>query len=189
MSLRSHDLAYDGTVLIRLARASDLPQLMALVRRAVPLMRAAGNVQWDDDYPNEDIFARDIDLDELWVAELTPGAVAGVAAITTDQSPEYADVGWNIHELAIVIHRLAVDPPHRGAGIARALMQQAEKVASERGIDRLLVDTSAENDTAQRLIIRCGYKYAGKIALHFRPGLRVLCYEKRLVALRETEAG
>jgi ribosomal protein S18 acetylase RimI-like enzyme len=159
---------------------SDLPQLMNLVRRAVPLMRAAGNLQWDDAYPNEDIFARDIDLQELWVAEPTAGIVAGVAAITTDQSAEYADVGWNIHELAIVIHRLAVDPDCRGAGIAGALMQQAEEVARDRGITRLLVDTNAENVAAQRLMIRSGYIFAGEIKLHFRPGMRFFCYEKRL---------
>jgi len=34
-------------MLIRLATTSDLPQLMALVRRAVPLMRAAENLPWD----------------------------------------------------------------------------------------------------------------------------------------------
>jgi GNAT superfamily N-acetyltransferase len=156
---------------------------MQLVRRVVPLMRAVGNLQWDDAYPNEDIFSRDIDHNELWIAEITPGTLAGVAAITTDQSPEYADVGWNIHELAIVIHRLAVDPQFRGTGVAGALMQHAEEVARERGITRLLIDTSPQNESMQRLILRCGYKFAGAIALHFRPGLRVLCYEKRLTQL------
>jgi GNAT superfamily N-acetyltransferase len=172
--------AYDGNVIIRLAKSSDLYHLMELVRRAVPLMRAAGNLQWDDAYPNEDIFARDIDLEELWVAEPAPGIIAGVAAITTDQSPEYVGVGWNIHEPAIVIHRLAVDPEYRGAGIASALLQRAEQVARDRGITRLLIDTSAENEPAQRLTIRSGYKFAGEIMLHFRPGLRVFCYEKSL---------
>jgi len=46
---------------IRLAHATDLPVLMALVRRVVPPMRAAGNLQWDDDYPNEAVFTRDIE--------------------------------------------------------------------------------------------------------------------------------
>jgi ribosomal protein S18 acetylase RimI-like enzyme len=174
---------YDGAVLIRLARTTDLPQLMELVRHAVPLMRAAGNMQWDDDYPNEDIFARDIQLDELWAVESVGGNIAGVAAITTDQSPEYASIGWNIHEAAIVIHRLAVHPEQRGSGVAAALMRHAEQIAREQGISRVLVDTSAENEAAQRLALRCGYSYAGEIALHFRPGLRVFCYEKYVAPL------
>jgi len=166
--------------MLRLARTSDLPALMALVRRVVPLMRADGNLQWDDSYPNEHIFQRDIDHSELWVAEPAPGILAGVAAITTDQSPEYGHVGWNIDEPAIVIHRLAVDPDHRGAGVAVALMQQAEAVARERGISVLRVDTNTENPATQRLLPKLGYTFAGEIGLDYRPGLRFNCYEKRL---------
>lgn len=152
---------------------------MALVRRVVPLMRAAGNLQWNDDYPNEEVFGRDIERAELWVAEQAEGVVAGVAAITTDQSPEYAQVGWDIHERAIVVHRLAVDPAYRGAGIASALMQQAEAVGRERRISVVRVDTNTENPATQRLLPKLGYTLAGEISLNFRPGLRFLCYEKR----------
>jgi N-acetylglutamate synthase-like GNAT family acetyltransferase len=104
---------------IRLASREDIPALMALVRRVVPLMREAGNLQWNESYPNAGVFERDIELGQLWVAEID-GSVAGVAAVTTDQEPEYAQVGWDITELAVVVHRLAVDPAFRGAGVAGA---------------------------------------------------------------------
>ncbi len=152
---------------------------MALLQRVVPPMRADGNLQWDDHYPNEQVFVRDIELAELWVAEPAEGVVAGVAAITTDQSPEYTQVGWDIHEVAIVVHRLAVDPAYRGAGIASALMQQAEAVGRERRISVVRVDTNTENPATQRLFPKLGYTLAGEISLDFRPGLRFLCYEKR----------
>jgi ribosomal protein S18 acetylase RimI-like enzyme len=152
---------------------------MTLVRRAVPLMRAQGNLQWSDDYPNEQVFGADIAAGQLWVAEIDE-AVAGIAAITTDQSPEYADVGWDLNEPAIVVHRLAVDPAFRGRGVAEALMRQAEVVARERGITVLRIDTNTQNPATQRLFPKLGYTYAGEISLAFRPGLRFLCYEKRL---------
>jgi GNAT superfamily N-acetyltransferase len=142
-------------------------------------MRAMGNLQWDDHYPNQQVFHQDIQLKQLWVAELI-GTLAGVAAITTDQSPEYADVGWDLNEPAIVTHRLAVDPAFRGAGIAIALMQQAEMVALARGMSVLRVDTNTQNPATQRLLPKLGYTLAGEIGLAFRPGLRFLCYEKRL---------
>jgi len=152
---------------------------MALVRRVVPLMRAQGNLQWDDVYPNPKVFGKDIAAGQLWVTEVD-GAVAGVAAITTDQSPEYAEVGWDLNEPAVVVHRLAVDPAYRGVGVAAALMQQAELVARERGIEVLRIDTNTENAATQRLFPKLGYTLAGEIGLAFRPGLRFLCYEKRL---------
>jgi ribosomal protein S18 acetylase RimI-like enzyme len=164
---------------IRLATSDDIPNIMQIVRRVVPLMRASGNLQWDGLYPNPEVFAQDVQLSQLWVAEIDE-TLAGMAAITTDQSPEYAQVGWDIHELAIVVHRIAVDPDFAGRGLAVALMQQAETVARERGIAKLRVDTNTQNQVTQRLFPKLGYTFAGEITLDFRPGLNFLCYEKRL---------
>jgi len=126
---------------VRQAKYDDVIAVMELVCRVVPRMRASGNLQWDDTYPNAEVFKRDVGLAQLWVAEMD-GEIAGVAAITTDQEPEYANVGWDISEPAIVVHRLAVDPSFRGKGIAAALMLQAETVARSRGIAVLRVDTN-----------------------------------------------
>ena len=164
---------------IRPATNEDLPALMALMRGIVPQMRAVGNLQWDDSYPNEAVFQRDIDLGQLWVADVDD-QIAGVAALTLDQEPDYAQVGWDIDEPAIVVHRLAVDPAFRGIGVAGALMQKAEEVAADRDITILRVDTNTQNEATQRLFPKLGYRLAGEIGLQFRPGLRFFCYEKRL---------
>ena len=164
---------------LRPATSADIPAVMALVRRVVPLMRATGNLQWDDHYPNPGVFERDINLSQLWLAEID-SQIAGVAAITTDQEPEYANVGWDTNETAIVVHRLAVDPDFQGKGVAKALMQHAETVARTRNIAILRVDTNSHNQATQSLFPRLGYIYAGETGFSFRPGLRFLCYEKRL---------
>jgi ribosomal protein S18 acetylase RimI-like enzyme len=164
---------------IRLASLEDLPAVMALMGRVVPLMRAAGNLQWDEGYPNETVFQRDISQGQLWVAE-EKTVIVGLAAITTDQEPDYAQVGWDINEPAIVVHRLAVDPAFRGAGIAGGLMQKAEEVAVAQDLCVLRVDTNTQNEATQRLFPKLGYQLAGEISLAFRPGLRFFCYEKRL---------
>jgi ribosomal protein S18 acetylase RimI-like enzyme len=164
---------------IRLATEDDLLALMELLRRVVPLMRAAGNLQWDDSYPNEAVFQRDIDLGQLWVAQVD-SRIAGVAAVTMDQEHDYVQAGWDINESAIVVHRLAVDPAFRGLGAAGALMLKAEEIAVQRAITVLRVDTNTQNKATQRLFPKLGYQLAGEISLAFRPGLRFLCYEKRL---------
>jgi GNAT superfamily N-acetyltransferase len=166
---------------LRLATPADIPAIMQIVRRVVPLMRAAGNLQWDDDYPNPEAFTKDIAAAQLWVAELGL-RIAGVAALTTDQEPEYADAGWDIATPAVVVHRLAVHPDLQGLGVAAALMQQAETVAVDRGIRELRVDTNTQNPATQRLLPKLGYRLVGEIGLAFRPGLRFLCYEKHLAS-------
>ena len=167
---------------LRQATAADVLPIMQLVRRVVPLMRAQGNLQWDDNYPNAGVFAQDIAQGQLWVAQTEKAAssIAGVAAMTTEQEPEYAAADWDYTQPALVVHRLAVDPELRGLGIAGALMRQAEAIAQARGILFVRVDTNSENSATQRLFPKLGYRPAGEIALRFRPGLRFLCYEKQV---------
>ncbi len=163
----------------RRAILADLPAILALVRRVVPLMQASGNFQWTDDYPNAEVFTNDIARQQLWVAELD-GAVAGVAALTQDQDAEYAQADWDVTVPALVTHRLAVDPAAQGRGIALALMSEAERQAVAQGLSVLRVDTNSENTATQKLFPKLGYRFAGEITLAFRPGLRFFCYEKRL---------
>ena len=167
-------------MLIRPATLTDIPQILQLISEVVPLMNAAGNMQWDNTYPNAGVFEKDIALNQLWVAEIE-GNIAGISAITTDQEPEYADVGWDLNETAIVTHRLAVSPQYQGKGVAAALLVQAEVVGINRGINILRVDTNNNNQATQRLFPKLGYQFAGEIGLGFRPGMRFFCYEKRLV--------
>jgi GNAT superfamily N-acetyltransferase len=166
-------------MLIRLAKLNDIPKIMQLIAEVIPDMNASGNFQWDGTYPNAQVFENDIALNQLWVAE-EEGSIAGIAAITTDQEPEYADIGWDINQQAIVTHRLAVNPKYRGKGIAVALLMQAEQEAINRGINTLRIDTNTSNHATQRLFPKLGYQFAGEIGLSFRPNLRFYCYEKSL---------
>ncbi|QJD80138.1 GNAT family N-acetyltransferase [Spirosoma rhododendri] len=167
---------------LRLATADDMPALLTLLKRVIPVMRESGNFQWDDHYPNATVFGQDIDKKQLWIA-LIGNDIAGLAALTEDQEPEYAQVGFDLIERAIVTHRLAVDPQFRGQGVAVALLQQAEQLALDRGIGYLRIDTNSENQITQRLFPKLGYRYAGDITLSFRPGLRFLAYEKLVQSL------
>ncbi|TGD81774.1 GNAT family N-acetyltransferase [Hymenobacter wooponensis] len=165
---------------IRLATPTDIPAILALIRRVVPLMQASGNQQWSAEYPNEEVFQLDIERQHLWIAELD-GHIAAIAALTNnDQDPEYAQADWDPAEPALVTHRLAVDPAAQGSGLAVALLQHAETLATQLGLKVLRVDTNSENQATQRLFPKLGYRYAGEITLAFRPGLRFFCYEKRL---------
>jgi len=166
-------------MIIRLATLNDIEPIMKLVAEIVPVMRASGNFQWDDAYPNAGVFEDDVARNQLWVADID-GAIGGFTAITTDQEAEYANVGWDINEPVIVTHRLAVSINYRRQGIGEALLKQAEAVALEKGITKLRIDTNSNNKATRLLFPKLGYEYAGEIGLKFRPNLRFYCYEKVL---------
>lgn len=164
---------------IRKATLADVPAIMNIIKKIVPLMQADGNFQWNDTYPNTEVFEKDIAEGQLWVADID-GQIAGVSAITTEQYPEYADAGLDITQEAIVPHRVAVDPDFRGMGAAKALMLEAEHEAQRRNIKILRVDTNSQNKATQALFPKLGYRLCGSIGLQFRPGLSFLCYEKTI---------
>jgi len=167
-------------MLIRLATIDDLDQVMGVVRSVVPLMQASGNPQWTAEYPNHEIFARDVEAGQLWVAQRAE-KIVGVVAHTNQHTPEYADVGWDLAEEAVVVHRLAVDPAVRGKGVALALMSKADGLAAERGTRILRADTNKLNLPMQTLFVKLGYELSGEVSFNGREGLRFLCYEKRLL--------
>jgi len=152
---------------------------MQLITEVVPTMHAVGNFQWDSTYPNPGAFNADIDANQLWVADLD-GDIAGLAAITTEQYPEYAQVGLDVSQTAVVVHRLAVSPRHQGKGIAAALMQEADAEAVRQDIAILRIDTNKQNLAAQALFPKLGYEFKGEITLEFRPGLGFVVFEKLL---------
>lgn len=164
---------------IRQANEQDLDTILAIVRQVVPLMQATGNQQWAADYPNREAFAEDIAHGELWAAEID-GQLAAIIAVCSAQSPEYAEVGWDLSEPALVLHRMAVDPAYRGRGVARALIEHAEELGRERGIPQIRLDTNTKNLAVQQLLTKLHYRYAGEIGLLRRPGLRFRCYDKML---------
>ena len=171
----------NAAMTLRPGTHADIPAIMEIIRAVVPVMRATGNLQWDDLYPNPEAYDLDVQLNRLWVAEITRDStthLAGVVALTTDQDPEYADAGWDITIPAIVVHRLAVHPDFKGRGIARALMQQAEVIARAQRIAEIRVDTNTQNLAIQKLLPQLGYSYVGEIGLAFRPGLRFACFDK-----------
>jgi len=166
-------------MIIRLATLNDIPAIMQMVAEVVPAMQASGNFQWDNTYPNAQVFENDIALNQLWVADVD-GNIGGIIAITTDQDKEYTQVGWDITETAIVTHRLAVSIHYRRQGIAQALLKQAEVVAIDRDIKILRIDTNSNNKATRLLFPKLGYEFAGEISLSFKSNLRFYCYEKLL---------
>jgi ribosomal protein S18 acetylase RimI-like enzyme len=82
------------------------------------------------------------------------GDLAGTVTLLLDTPPNQPHRG----EIAKLMTRMA----HRGRGVARALMLEAEHIAVERGRGLLTLDT-AEEDGASALYEGLGYEYAGLI--------------------------
>jgi ribosomal protein S18 acetylase RimI-like enzyme len=91
----------------------------------------------------------------LFVVEDERGAVAGFLACSAEE--DLLEEGRG----EVVVQELVVAAGARRRGLARALVDAARRFARERGIERIVVSSLAENEEAQ----------AAYLALGFRPAL------------------
>lgn len=164
----------------RLGFKDDLSAIMKIVSSSIDEMQSKmANFQWEHGkYPTEYHFKIDIDNNDLWVCE-TNGEISGFAALTDDQS-EYNEV-WDTSIPALVPHRLAVDKRFQGCNIGFKILEFAEKIASEKGFDRIRIDTSSRNPKMQHIICnKLSYQFAKEIPFVEYPGQTFFCYEKLL---------
>ncbi|WP_019155579.1 GNAT family N-acetyltransferase [Robertmurraya massiliosenegalensis] len=164
--------------MLRQGKIEDIDALMMIVKDTVTIMAEEQNDQWNDTYPNVEIFTEDVDNVALYVMEKSNNLIG---SITVDQNEplEYKGIPWENEGPAYTFHRLVVDPNERGSGIASQLIQHAEKIAIKNGVPYLRIDTYSLNRKAQRLFMKLGYKKAGEMSFHGRE-LPFYCYEKKL---------
>jgi ribosomal protein S18 acetylase RimI-like enzyme len=57
-----------------------------------------------------------------------------------------------------VVHDLVVDPSHRGHRVGQMLLDAAIAALSARGVPRIVLSTATQNERAQRLFARAGFR-------------------------------
>lgn len=97
---------------------------------------------WND--PRRDIERKRTTQPDLFLVGDDSGAVVATAMVGYD-----GHRGW--------VYYLAVDPAHRGAGHARALMAEAERLLIERGCPKLMLMVRASNTAVVDLYEHLGY--------------------------------
>ncbi len=162
--------------MIRKAKLKDLRSICIVVKEAVKVMNYSGNFQWDEYYPIESDFEKDINDGTLYVSVID-NEIAGVICLTFEEGQEYKNVKWRLDSKAINIHRLVVGIKHRGKGIARSLFEHADKIALETNALYIKGDTHQVNDLVNELFIKYGYTYVGDMNINYIDG-NFKCYDK-----------
>lgn len=159
---------------IRRAVKADLPAVCRLCRECTRHMDESGIPQWDEIYPNDEVFGEDIAGGTLYVADTEEG-IAGCIVLNGEQPAEYRGVCWRYPGKAAVVHRLMVLPEAEGTGVAGRLLAFAESAAAREGFDCVRLDMFTENPRAVAFYDKHGFRRCGTV--RFRKGL-FYCAEK-----------
>lgn len=144
------------------ARPEDEPRVWDIVHASALDMMARGRHQWDDGYPPRAAVARDIARGDGYVLRLG-GDIVAYTAVTFDGEPAYDRLQgrWLTAGPYATVHRTAVALDHRGRGLSRLLLTEAERLCRARGIHSMRVDTNHDNREMLTLLDSLGFERCG----------------------------
>ncbi len=145
----------------RQAQMEDLDGIAELVKNAIVEMESNGIMQWDELYPTNEDFQRDICRKQLYIGSVN-NQIAVVFALNKESDEEYQNGRWEEPERPFyVLHRLCVNPKFQNNGVAKSTISYIEDKLIREGIEAIRLDAFSLNPYALKLYGNCGYKEVG----------------------------
>ena len=153
---------------IRAAALADIPAILTLAAQAKALLKARNINQWQDDYPQPEIFEQDLRAGAGFVV-CHAGQVAGYFAVLLTEDPNYQYIengAWHTQAPYATLHRLMLNAALRGSGEVENIFQFWLQRAQAAHCRALRGDTHPDNRSMQHFFARRGFKCCGVIYVH-----------------------
>lgn len=147
-------------MIIKKGKISDLKSIIEIRHKAVKRMHEEKIFQWDNLYPLEEHFKKDIINETLYVC-YECDSIMGFCCIDGNITPSYEAVGKWSGKKSIAIHRMIVNPTYHGRGAGTLLFKYAKKLVIDNNLDSIKVDTHKENYKMQKLLEKLEFVYIG----------------------------
>jgi ribosomal protein S18 acetylase RimI-like enzyme len=165
---------------IRLAKERDLKRVVAITNACAMHMISKKIFQWDENYPNIEIFKDDVKNKSLFVIEDNE-LIMGCICISLKIDDVYKDVKWlTPNRNNVYLHRLAIHPNFQGQGLALKLMEYAEDFTIKNGCISVRLDTFSGNPKNNKFYTLQGYTKLEKIFYRNQSDMPFHCFEKIL---------
>ena len=153
--------------MIRKTKPEDIPEIMTIIRDAQAGMKLLGISQWQNGYPNETSFEKDIaeGISHVYVED---GDIVATAAMFCAPEPDYAKIyegEWKTKGNYGVVHRIAVKKEAKRAGYAAKMIEYAADMAKEQGCGSIRIDTHEGNIPMRTFLKKQGFEECGIIYL------------------------
>ena len=165
---------------IELAEINDINDIMKMIHNCANDLISKNIFQWNEKYPNRDIFLSDIEKKNLFILKNNSGII-GCIALSHEKDIEYTDVKWlTKDDKNLYLHRLAVDPKFQKKGIGKLLMDFAEDYARNNKFISVRLDTFSKNERNNRFYKSRKYTKLDDVYFPNQSEFPFHCYEKLL---------
>jgi len=115
---------------IEFADKNDIDEVMILTEKINQDLLSIGMTQWNNGYPNEEVYLKDISLNSMYKMLNEQGQIIAIGSINKNQHPNFAEANWkDKSDTFRLIYRLGVDPEYQNKGLAGVMMDYLENVA------------------------------------------------------------
>lgn len=151
----------------RKSAIKDIDEIMKIINEAKLYFKENNINQWQDGYPDKDVILNDVKNEESFVV-INDNKVIGTVVISFKGEKTYNKIyegTWLSNNDYAVIHRIAISNEFKGFGIGTMIIEEAQKLAFEKNIRSIKIDTQKDNTSMQKLLIKNNFKYCGLIYL------------------------
>jgi Acetyltransferase (GNAT) family. len=167
------------TLEMKLANFDNLKEIMKIIHQAQSYFKKAGINQWQNNYPNETTIINDINSNSSYIL-VENEVILGTVSISFKEELTYQiiDGNWINLKPYVVLHRLAIEETKKGFNIASKILDYSYKIAKEKQIYNIKIDTHKNNKSMQAFLIKHNFIYCGIIKLN--DGSKRLAYQKEI---------
>lgn len=156
-----------ATIYVRKGTQKDISAIMGIIGDARAFLHAQHINQWQGTYPDQPAVEADIQKGTNRLL-MVDGLVAGNASLLEGPDPFYGKIdgeGWQGDASYMMIHRFAVSAKIRGQHLSKFFMSNLITEAYSRGFRDVRIDTHAQNQIMQHVILGNGFTYRGVVYL------------------------
>jgi len=164
------------------ARKEDLQQIERLYASCIKNLNVNKIYQWDERYPNSEMYKNCIEDEELFLFTVD-GSIVGAVVLDEFQMEDWSALKWEYEQGPhLVIHALAIDPESQGKGYGQKALELCEAYAIRQSYANMRLDAFSENIAALKLYEKNNYHKVGKVVFEDKPVNHqdYFCYEKKL---------
>ena len=166
---------------IRIAKENDLNKVMEIVKLCTQNLINKKIFQWNDNYPNLNIFKEDILKENLYVLIDKNENIIGCVSISYEMDDFYKKINWiSQNKNNLYVHRLAIHPYFQNQGNGKRIMKFIEKKAILEKCYSIRLDTFSINKQNNEFYKKIGFCKLGEIFFPNQSEFPFNCYEKPL---------
>lgn len=161
------------------AKPIELVEVLYLLRVCILDMNKKGLKHWNSAYPGPELIQKDLNNGSVYLVK-DNCVCKGIFTLDTREPEDYKQIPWPDNtSKPLYLHRMAVHPLWQGKGIAKMMIDYAQKYAREKGFNCIRLDVFKPSKGARQLYEKQSFQEIGSFHADYQK-IPFICYEKRV---------